>query len=45
MSRFFITVGGTGGQVYPAIAAAEALKVDEIFYVGNPKDLEFDIVK
>ena len=44
MGRYFITGGGTGGHIYPAIAVAEALKDDEIFYVGNPKNLEFDIV-
>lgn len=44
MGRYFITGGGTGGHIYPAIAVAEALKGDEIFYVGNPKNLEFDIV-
>lgn len=44
MSRFFITGGGTGGHIYPAIAVAESLKDDEIYYIGNPKNLEFDIV-
>ncbi len=44
MGRFFITGGGTGGHIYPAIAVAEALKDDEIFYVGNPDNLEYDIV-
>lgn len=46
MGRYFITGGGTGGHIYPAIAVADALqdKGDEIFYVGNPKNLEFSIV-
>ena len=46
MTRYFITGGGTGGHIYPAVAIADYLKDDgEIFYVGNPRNLEFDIVK
>lgn len=44
---YFITGGGTGGHIYPAIAICDALKADaetkEIYYVGNPNNLEFDI--
>ncbi len=44
--KIFITGGGTGGHIYPAVAVAEALKTEyEIFYVGNPRNLEKDIVQ
>ena len=46
---YFVTGGGTGGHIYPAVAVCDALKNDaetkEIFYVGNPKNLEYDIAR
>lgn len=43
---YFITGGGTGGHIYPAVAVADALntKGENIYYIGNPKNLEYDIV-
>lgn len=43
---YFITGGGTGGHIYPAVAVAEALynQDENIYYIGNPRNLEFDIV-
>jgi UDP-N-acetylglucosamine--N-acetylmuramyl-(pentapeptide) pyrophosphoryl-undecaprenol N-acetylglucosamine transferase len=48
-NTYFITGGGTGGHIYPAIAVCDELKNDEttkeIYYVGNPDNLEFEITK
>ena len=45
---FFITGGGTGGHIYPAVAVADELlkseTTEKIYYVGNPNNLEFSIV-
>ena len=45
MGRFLVTGGGTGGHIYPAIAVIDELLAqgNEVFYVGNPKNLEFEI--
>ena len=46
---YFITGGGTGGHVYPAIAVADVLAEMgddvEIYYIGNPNNLEYSIVQ
>ena len=46
---YFITGGGTGGHIYPAIAVADELlkqeDTEKVFYVGNPNNLEAEIVK
>ncbi len=44
---YFITGGGTGGHIYPAISIAKTLREDpeteRIFYIGNSRNLEAKI--
>ena len=43
---YFVTGGGTGGHIYPAMAVADALSENaKVYYVGNPNNLEASIVK
>ena len=48
-TKYFITGGGTGGHIYPAIAVIRELvkygikKDTQIFYLGNKKNLEYQI--
>ena len=45
---YFITGGGTGGHIYPALAVFEELlkhnSSNKLFYIGNPKNLEYSII-
>lgn len=46
---YFVSGGGTGGHIYPAVTIAEGLleqpDTEKVYYVGNPKNLEYEIVK
>ena len=41
---YFVTGGGTGGHIYPAVAVGFALQKEpdtkKVYYVGNPNNLE-----
>ena len=42
---YFVTGGGTGGHIYPALAIADTLTDDgnKVFYVGNKRNMEFEL--
>ena len=44
-SKYFVTGGGTGGHIYPAMAVADMLTEggDKVFYVGNKRNMEFEL--
>lgn len=47
---YFITGGGTGGHIYPAVSVINTLidkgvSKENIFYLGNKKNMEYDIAQ
>ncbi len=40
---YFITGGGTGGHIYPALAVADALNGAKVYYVGNKRNMEYEL--
>ena len=43
-SVYFVTGGGTGGHIYPALAVADELSEDsKVYYVGNKRNMEFEL--
>lgn len=44
---YFVTGGGTGGHIYPAMAVADALVADgaKVYYVGNKRNMEFKLAQ
>ena len=41
---YFVTGGGTGGHIYPAMAVADALSENaKVYYVGNKRNMELEL--
>lgn len=40
---YFVTGGGTGGHIYPALAIADALENSKVYYVGSKRNMEFEL--
>lgn len=43
--KYFVTGGGTGGHIYPALAVADTLtqRGAKVYYVGNKRNMEFEL--
>ena len=44
-NKYFVTGGGTGGHIYPALAVADALSAEgaKVYYVGNKRNMEYEL--